>query len=133
MLKKIVLVDDNEADLVFGGIVLERAAVAASVVTFDAAGDALDYLASAAGADVDCVLLDINMPGMNGFEFLEAYESLFGGRARAIVVMLSSSPDPRDRERAQAFLSVRGFIIKPIGLSQAQGLVDLVRATGPSP
>lgn len=132
MLRKLVLVDDNEADLVFGGIILERAGVAASVLTFDTAVDALAYLAGPEASDVDCVLLDINMPYMNGFEFLEAYEAPVGAEPRAAVVMLSSSPDLRDRERARAFRSVRGFITKPITLGQAQGLIDLLRAASPT-
>ncbi len=130
MLKKLVLVDDNEADLVYSGIVLERAGIAAAIVSFDAAIDALDYLSGLDGVEVDGVLLDINMPRMNGFEFLQAYESRFGAAARAIVVMLTSSPDPRDRERALAFRSVKGFVTKPISVVQALGLGDLLRPPG---
>ncbi len=127
MLKKVVLVDDNEADLVFGDIILERSGVAAAVVSFDSAAEALDHLAGPEGSDVDCVLLDINMPGMDGFEFLQAYEALFDAGARAIVVMLTSSPDPRDQERARAFRSVKGFITKPITPDHARGLVRCPR------
>ena len=54
-----------------------------------------DYLKAPGSEPVDVILLDINMPEMNGFAFLEAYELTDTNQhARAVVVMLASSPDP---------------------------------------
>ncbi|WP_243651162.1 response regulator [Rubrivivax gelatinosus] len=119
---RVMLVDDSEADLLFTRIVLERAGGGFEVQTFEEASAALAYLRSDAPR-VDLILLDINMPGMNGFEFLDAYESLPNVRRdRSAVVMLSSSADPADRERAMRYASVAGYVTKPLDPAAAAGL-----------
>lgn len=47
-------------------------------------------------------------------------------QAEAVVVMLTSSPDPRDRDRAASFASVRGYITKPIDKATASSLMNLI-------
>lgn len=114
----VLLVDDSEADLLYTRIVLERSGRGWSVTSFESAREALDYLGQAAPPPVNLILLDINMPGMNGFEFLQAYSHLCGtlgaALACAAVVMLTSSPDPDDRSRALAYPCVRDYLLKPI-------------------
>lgn len=126
MTHRVMLIDDSEADLLFTTIMLERSGEDYEVVAYESPRAALLDLERGVRA-VDLILLDINMPGMNGFEFLEAYERLrVGQRARAVVVMLTSSPDATDRERARAFASVRGYVTKPIDQASAQSLVRLM-------
>ena len=68
------------------------------------------------------------MPGMNGFEFLEAYEALDPRhRGSTVVVMLSSSPDPTDRNKALSFACVKGYAIKPLEPEAARGLAQYLR------
>jgi len=60
------------------------------------------------------VLLDVNMPVMNGVEFLEAYQQLPPDRRQAVViVMLTTSLHPRDLARIQA-LPIAGLVSKPL-------------------
>ena len=61
----------------------------------------------------DIILLDINMPIMDGWEFLEAYESQ---KHKAKVFMLTSSTMTDDRSRAEEFDCVLGYYTKPINL-----------------
>ncbi|MDP2418343.1 MAG: response regulator [Hydrogenophaga sp.] len=127
MARRIMLIDDYESDLLFTRLMLERCDQHYEVLEYDSALEALQYLQSNPLHGISLILLDINMPGMDGFEFLEVYENLADGKqAEAVVVMLTSSPDPRDRARAEAFGSVRGYITKPIDKATASGLMNFI-------
>jgi CheY-like chemotaxis protein len=127
MTRRVMLIDDNESDLLFTRLMLERCDQAYDVVEYESAQDALEYLQSDPAHGIAVILLDINMPGMNGFDFLEAYEKLAAAnQAEAVVVMLTSSPDPRDRSRAETFGTVRGYVTKPIDKATASSLVTLI-------
>jgi CheY-like chemotaxis protein len=117
MLNRIVLIDDSEPDLIYSRIVLERSGIAREVQAFESAREALDWLQAPTCSGADVILLDINMPGMDGFEFLDALKQagtcLAGSRLNQ-VVMLTSSPDPDDRARAASYPCVRGYLVKPL-------------------
>ena len=120
---RLMLVDDSEADLLYTQIVLERCGLPIEALAFEEARQALRALADGSAGHVDVVLLDINMPGMNGFEFLDAYERLSEPQRRgAVVVMLTSSPTPADRERALRYPSVKGYVVKPLDVESARTL-----------
>jgi len=66
----------------------------------------------------DMILLDIDMPVMNGFEFLRQYEKQFYARHRATrILMVSSSTLKEDRRKVDAFEIVSQFVSKPFPLS----------------
>jgi len=124
---RILMIDDNEDDLLFTRIALTRCGVDYDIRAHIKAQDALNELRMTPDHGVDLILLDINMPVMNGFDFLEAFEALTPEqRGSAVVVLLSSSRDARDRERAARFASVRGFLTKPLERPAAAELATLV-------
>lgn len=129
-LRDVLVIDDSDTDLLYTRIILEGAQVAEQVITLGTAQEALDHLQRPEGHRVDVILLDINMPEMDGFAFLRAYDRLHANQqARAVVVMLTSSPDPADRQRAMAFGCVKGYVVKPIDAQAASGLTTLVGQT----
>jgi CheY-like chemotaxis protein len=124
---RVLMVDDNENDLLFTRIALQRSGVDYEVQAFERARDALALLSARPDHGIDLILLDINMPVMDGFAFLQAFEALPAGhRARTVVVMLSSSSDPADHGRAAGHACVRGFLSKPLDKEAAAGLIRLI-------
>ncbi|HET9978406.1 MAG TPA: response regulator [Burkholderiaceae bacterium] len=131
-LREVLVLDDSDADLLYSRLMVEAAGVAGKVSTFETGPEVLAYLQRAEGHQVDLILLDINMPEMNGFEFLDAYQRLHRAQqARAVVVMLTNSPDPAERARAQSFDCVKGYVVKPIDRAAVAGLVALAAAAAP--
>lgn len=131
--RRILVVDDNDDDLFFAQIILTSAEVAADVTLKETGPIALDYLASPQGQEVDIILLDINMPEMSGFDFLDLYQPLYDQcLARAPVVMHSSSSAPADKSRAATYGCVRGYLVKPISKVTAQSLIQMTTELRPA-
>ena len=62
----------------------------------------------------DIILLDLNMPIMDGFGFIEAFQRLqVNGKHNVRIVIVSSSQDPKDIERAKAF-GIKDYLTKPV-------------------
>ncbi|MEO8244105.1 MAG: response regulator [bacterium] len=111
----VMLIDDESFDQKLYKRVIARTGIVGEVLSFLYADEALVFLQSTDSRPVDVIFLDINMPRMNGFEFLEAATATLGGRlAKIIVVMLTTSLIERDRERANSYAVVRRFINKPL-------------------
>lgn len=78
------------------------------------AKEGLGFLASR-HSPLTCIFVDINMPEMNGFEFVEQYERAFLWKfPETAVYFLTSSARQSDKEKAMEFPSVKGFILKPL-------------------
>ena len=114
----VLLIDDNEIDNFVAKKIIEKSGFAEKVITVQSAKNALEYLNTENSSKdelPDIIFLDIGMPEMDGFEFLEEYEKL-----NKIVVnnckvlVLSSSLDIDDYNRANRNKLVRKFLNKPL-------------------
>ena len=123
----IMLVDDDETDQLIYKRVIARAGSPGEVISFYYADEALDFLKRDDRQKVDVILLDINLPRMNGFEFLEAATKELGGRlAEIVIVVLTTSLNPNDRERAGEFDVVKSFINKPLTVDDVKSVVEIL-------
>lgn len=126
-LQCVLVVDDSDADLLYARIVLQQSGVVGQVECFGTALEALAHLHGPGHADA--LLLDLNMPEMDGFGFLAAYRDAQARGARKVpVVVLTSSADPGDRQRALAHAGVVGYLVKPLDVGTAATLPGLVRS-----
>ncbi len=92
----IMLIDDNKIDNFFHERIIKKSNAAPVILTYQSARHALAYLANTAEQPVPQVIfLDINMPGMDGWEFLEEYKKL-GAKDTLIVIFTSDYKDPED-------------------------------------
>lgn len=122
--KRIVLIDDDSTTNYLNKMIIERSQLVDEVLTFDTANDALDYFKTKVEADEgSLVLLDINMPIMNGWQFMDQYIALNGKLKANKVVMLTSSIDPSDKQQAEENLSVAEFKSKPLSVEMVGELV----------
>ena len=108
--REIMIVDDDRITVMIVRRILDISGVQANVTTFENGKLALDYLSRIRRRCL--VLLDINMPVMNGWQFLDAITE-HGNVDSVDVVIFTSSVDAADHERAGKYSIVQHYIEKP--------------------
>jgi len=116
----IMLVDDNDATNYYHHVIIGEAGIETRVLSFTYAEKALNHFF----VDQDILLkvfpsgiifLDINMPGMNGWDFLDEFEKLpVELKAKIVIIVLTTSDNPLDFEKAGKIPSIKGFMPKPL-------------------
>ena len=109
--KTVLLIDDNEADRFLNEITIEKFDPSIKVFSVIDGEQAMETLFKLEVLP-DVILLDINMPGVDGFEFLEAYDKQ--ANFKAPVVMLSSSEQGRDMSKAMSYKCVSTYFSMPL-------------------
>lgn len=114
-LNTIMLVDDNQADNMIHRRILQKMNIANNIVDFLYAEDALAYLKSPEGSNADLIFLDINMPQMNGFEFLDEFKKLKDNPDDLPAVIMLSTLNPNwDNDASQNYPLIKHFFTKPL-------------------
>ncbi len=119
--EKLLLVDDQEADLAMLRRSFSRAAPEIKITSCQGSADAVERIA---GGEADVVLLDIAMPGLNGFEVLEQAKRLKHG-CIPVTIMLTSSEDPTDIRQAYGS-GAAAYLIKPATLDGYHNLAKSI-------
>ena len=113
-----MLADDNEIDNIINEKIIEANSFADSILVFQTGQEALDYLKDNQNNEKDLpeiVFLDINMPIMDGFQFLEDFEKFSDTVLnKCKIIMLSSSISPKDIDRAASSKYVKKYLNKPL-------------------
>jgi len=116
--KHIVLVDDDSLTNKLHYMILTKHNKNRKVVQFDEPAQALKYLETNVP---DLILLDLNMPEIDGWMFLEFLEK----RGSVVdVVIISSTIDPADLNKASLYPSVKDFLMKPLTYDKIKHLID---------
>lgn len=117
----ILLIDDNTDDNYLHRRRIKKADAAERVEVCLDGKEALDFLKrmhATSEHDLphpDLIFLDINMPLMNGWEFLDEYDKLPAEmKGNPVIIMLSTSPNHNDKERAMSYSVVQEYRVKPL-------------------
>ena len=112
----IILIDDSAFDLFIYEKLLIKSGITRTVKSFNSAREALKYLVTEESRLPETViLLDLQMPDMNGFEFIEAFGSVPESIKNKIrIFMLSSTIDSRDIEKARSSPDILDLLPKPL-------------------
>lgn len=119
----ILLIDDDNSTNFIHRKILEKAQLSEEIVVALNGQEAMDYL-SGKYSQPDLILLDINMPLMDGWEFLNAYKSLEKKNDTIIIVMLTTSLNPDDKLRAETIPEISAFQSKPLSVDMLADILE---------
>lgn len=123
-----LLIDDNPLDNYINTLMIQRTNFANNVIALESSEEALIELKMGT-IKPDIIFLDINMPVLNGFEFLAKYASLDINKDNTKIFVLSSSLNPSDLYRALNTLYVTNFIEKTLNTEKLQIITNSYRLT----
>ncbi len=122
MLQKVICIDDDPIALLLSKLVISKANFASEVITLTNGKEGILYLETEEVMLKNknsnkplLILLDLNMPVMDGWEFLEQFSSkLYDNYKDTKIILLSSSIDPNDIQKSKQFEMVVDFFPKPL-------------------
>ena len=122
-----MLIDDSIPINYFHKIIVKKSGIALSCIAVNNGQEALDYLQIKQDAQErfpELIFVDINMPVINGWEFLEKFRAKHKSILKEVVtVMLTTSINPDDREKAKK-LNVPNYLPKPLTVQVLKDLYD---------
>lgn len=127
----ILLVDDDDSNNFLHKIIVKQAGINVTTKVAYNGLEALDFLNGTGKFSMEekptkpgLIFLDINMPRMNGWEFLEAFKKLPENQKSNIVMMLlTTSLNKSDLQRAASHLELKSFINKPLSLNKLNEVI----------
>lgn len=121
-----LIIDDDPIQLRIAELLIKRSASFSELASYSEADQALRFLEDQVDdcqSLPDVILLDLNMPVVDGWDFLEVFETFYKKLEKQIrIFIVTSSVDEKDKLRAQEYSTVKGFISKPLS-------PDIIRST----
>ncbi|MDO6759854.1 response regulator [Tamlana sp. 2_MG-2023] len=123
-----LLIDDDKFTSFYNEKIVKKHNKFGEIISLNSGKAALEYLEEAIAGKAlkpDVIFLDINMPAMNGWEFIEAYKELDAKFTDDIkIIMLTTSSNPKDKERSQTLNEITDYINKPLSLSILDNIIE---------
>jgi CheY-like chemotaxis protein len=115
-IRSILLVDDDEITNIYNKLVIQKNYSVNEIIEAKNGLEAITFIKKLQqeerGSLPDIIFLDLNMPILNGWDFIEEYTSLKVKRSK--IFILTSSPNPDDEDRARKYSVVSGYYTKPL-------------------
>lgn len=130
MLHKILCVDDDPITLMLYKMVIAKASFTEEIITAKNGQEALDYYDNLKATNElyspELIFLDLNMPVMGGWEFLDNFikEDYENFNIKTKVIVLSSTIDPTDIEKSKKYSNVIDFMSKPVTKEMLENLKE---------
>jgi CheY-like chemotaxis protein len=123
MVKRILSIEDDVTTHLLNKLYLDESKFCEEYIEVFNGQGAIDFLETIDNESLDkmpeLILLDLNMPVMDGWEFLETFEKQYPQLTdKTKIYVLSSSINPKDKERAEREKLIVGFLEKPLDFSQ---------------
>jgi CheY-like chemotaxis protein len=127
MEKNILLVDDDEVFHLLSNRLLQRLGITSGIHTARNGQEALNFIRSKSVQDgPDVIFLDLNMPIMNGFAFIEALQRQeIPYKDHSVIIIVSSSQDPKDLAKAKS-LGITHYLTKPISEASVKDVLTSI-------
>lgn len=123
-MKSFLLIEDDDIFNFIHNQIILQVIPDANITIFKYAQQALDYLGEMHPNFPDFIFLDLNMPEMNGFEFLDILSKTYTiDSTKTTIYLVTSSLDHRDTEHANSLDFVKGLIDKPLSIDFIKSLI----------
>lgn len=121
----VLLIDDDKFNNFLNYRLLKKVNPVGEIKIAENGEEALTYL-NAKDSEVcpQVIFLDINMPGMNGFEFIDSFKNLKVCKTQPRIFMLTTSTDINDLMRLENYPEIKGFVNKPLTENKLRQVIE---------
>ncbi len=130
--KKVMAIEDTKIDQYIIEKTMKKCNFSEELILFGSPIDALTHFASTSKKSEDLpqvIFLDIQMPKMNGFEFLAELNEKFAElKDKIAVVLLTSSLDPTDKQMSNSFPNIKMYMNKPLDMAKLDKVTAMMSA-----
>jgi CheY-like chemotaxis protein len=130
--KRILIIDDDTTNNFINTLIIKRSGMAENLKIFTKTSEAIHFLDNAGSDFPDIILVDINLPVLDGWDFLKHYYKMGHNLRKTVIAMVSSSVFKEDQIKAKSFDRVVEFISKPLTPEKLELVASYCEKTGDS-